>query len=334
MFIFALEYGKIYYMTNKIKRILKDIKSIKIQGATNIAKASIGALFEFSKKFKSKDIKSFGKEVEEIANELAWARPDEPLNQNLLNFILKNFKKDKNKDISKRIVNFQKFCRDALDMILKNEESITANGIKLMDKIYERKGDKVLIFTHCNSSSVGKILTGAYKTGIAVKVYDSETRPRFQGRILAKYLAKAGVDVTMMTDSAAPFVISKNDPDRIDIDMVIIGADVVGMDGSVLNKIGSYSLALAAKSAGVPFYAATSLVKVRKDIISYRNLEIEKRDPTELWQRSLKGLKVVNYAFDTVPPKYITGFITEFGIIKPKEIKKTVIKNYKDIFKN
>jgi methylthioribose-1-phosphate isomerase len=160
---------------------------------------------------------------------------------------------------------------------------------------------------------------------------------------MAKNLMKNAIDVTMMTDSAAPFVISRNDPDKINIDLIIIGADVIGLDGSVLNKIGSYSLALAAKNSRIPFYSATSLLKVRKDIDSYREIDIEKRDPTELWPaaakamagklQSLKGIKAINYAFDTVPPEYITGLITEFGILKPKEVKKKAIKKYKEVFK-
>jgi len=340
-------YAKISYMITNINKVVKDIKSIKIQGATNIAKASIGALFDFSKGFSGSSFAVFAREAEKFSKQLSWVRPDEPLNQNLLALIIAKSKSDKGGNIKEKTANFQNYCSKALGLISKNEELITANGVRLIKKIYAKKKRTMNIFTHCNSSSVFKIIFGAHKSGIPVKVYDSETRPRYQGRIMAKNLAKNGIDVTMMTDSAAPFVISPNDPDKIDIDLVIIGADVIGMDGSVLNKIGSYSLALAAKNASVPFYAAASLLKMRKDIASYREIEIEKRDPTELWpffsvsrrirsgkQKSLKGVKAFNYAFDTVPPKYITGLITEFGILKPKDIKRAAKKNYEEIFRN
>lgn len=330
-------------MAANIKKILADIKSIKIQGATNIAKSSIGALFDFSKNFSGRNTAVFLREAEKLTEEFSWARPDEPLNQNLLAFIIVKSKNDKSADIKEKTANFQKFCQDSLGLISKNEELITANGIKLIEKIQKKKllslrgasrrrSNLMNIFTHCNSSSVFKIIFGAYKAGIPVKVYDSETRPRFQGRIMAKYLAKAGISVTMMTDSAAPFVISKNDPDKIDIDLIIVGADVISEDGAILNKIGSYSLALAAKNANVPFYTAASLLKTRKDIDSYKDIKIEKRNPKEVWAGSRKNVNVLNYAFDTVPPEYITGLITEFGIIKPKDVKKTAVKNYKEIF--
>ncbi len=315
------------------KKILADIRSIKIQGATNIAKASIGAMFDFGKNSIEKNPDVFMKKAEFLAKEFSWARPDEPLNQNLLAFITGKSKKNKRADIKRKKANFQKYCREALDLISKNEELITDNGVKLIKKKYSKKKKPVNIFTHCNSSSVFKIIFGAHEAGIPVKIYDSETRPRFQGRIMAEHLVKKGIDVTMMTDSAAPFVISKNDPDGIDIDLVIVGADVISEDGAILNKIGSYSLALAAKNAPVPFYVAASLLKLRRVFENFRAIKIEKRDPTELWQHSLKGIKAVNYAFDTVPPEYISGLITEFGILKPKNVKKTAMKNYKEVFK-
>ncbi len=333
-------------MEKKIDKTLKDIKSIKIQGATNIAKASIGALFDFSKDFTGRNTAVFLREAEKMAEKFSWARPDEPLNQNLLALIIAKSKKDRSVDIKEKIANFQKYCKEALDLILRNEDLVTENGVELIKKIHKRKllslresahwrrrSNPVTIFTHCNSSSVFKIIFGAHQVGIPVRVYDSETRPRFQGRIMAKHLVKSGIDVTMMTDSAAPFVISKNDPDKIDIDLVIIGADVISEDGAILNKIGSFSLSLAAKNAKVPFYTAASLLKVRKDLDSYREIDIEKRDPTELWVRSLKGIKAINYAFDTVPPEYIGGLITEFGILEPKDVKKMAVKNYKSVFK-
>ncbi len=315
-----------------IDKTIKDIKSIKIQGATNIAKASIGALFDFSKNYSGRNSAVFLREAEKLAEKFSWARPDEPLNQNLLALIIEKSKNDKSADVKEKRENFQKYCKEVLGLILRNEELVTMNGVRLIKTIYSKKKKPVIIFTHCNSSSVFKIIFSAHQAGIPVKVYDSETRPRFQGRIMAKHLAKFGIDVTMMTDSAAPFVISKNDPDKIDIDLVIIGADVIGEDGAILNKIGSYSLALAAKNAGVSFYTAASLLKLRPDLDNYREINIEKRDPTELWSKSLKGIKAINYAFDTVPPEYLSGLITEFGILKPKEVKKTAVKNYKEIF--
>lgn len=328
-------------MVNNINKTIRDIKSIKIQGATNIAKASIGALLDLSKCFKvgalpkipNCKICNFLRVAEISSNKLAWARPDEPLNQNLINLIMLKLEKDKNKSVEKRISEFRFSCQKALDLISINEQLITSNGVELIKKIHNKKKKPVAVFTHCNSSSVMRILITAHKTGVPIKVYNSETRPLFQGRIMAKALSRAGIKTTMMIDDAAPFVISKNDPDKINIDLVIIGADVVGADGSVLNKIGSYSLSVVSKENGIPFYSATSLLKLRKDIDTYKEIKIEKRNFKEVWTESFKNLKVLNYAFDTVPPENLTGLITEFRVLKPKDVKKTAAIKYKGIFK-
>lgn len=325
-------------MDRYCQNIIRDIKSIKIQGATNIAKASIGTLSLVSNNFLPYTPKKFISEISKIAHKLAWARPDEPLNQNLIKYIITKLHYDKNNNVKIKIQKFQAICCEALSLISQNERAITENGINLINKIYKSKNRAknrgvVNIFTICRSSSVANILIGAQKKKIPLQIYNSETRPRYQGRIMSKTLTKAGIKVMMMTDSAAPFVISKNDPDNIDIDLVIIGLDVMSLDGSILNKIGSYSITLSAKNSHIPVYVAASLLKLKPDFASYKDIKIEKRDPTELWQKSLKGLKVLNYAFDTVPPDYITGFITEAGIIKPKDIKKSAYKNYKEIFK-
>lgn len=321
-------------MGTNIDKVARDIKSIKIQGATNIAKASIGALFNFSKKFKNKNKKEFLSEIKKNGRKLAWARPDEPLNQNIINYLIRKLEEDKTVESDKAVANFQHSCRETLNLVFENEKLITKNGIKLIKDVFEKRDGKepVIIFTYCNSSSVSNILIGAHKSGIPIKVYNSETRPKFQGRILAKNLVKKGIDLTMTVDSAMPFLISKINQDNINADMIIIGVDMIALDGSALNKVGSYSLALSAKNSHVPFYVAGTLLKTCQDIETYKKVEIEKRKAFEVWHGAVRGLKIINYAFDIVPENFITGFITEFGILKPSDIKKVAVKNYKEIF--
>lgn len=317
-------------MEQDIESVINDIRSIKIQGATNIAKASIGALLSLSERLETSEPSVYTKEIKGAAERLAWARPDEPLDQNLLKFLTAKLEKEKNEDVGEMISSFRRSAKEVLEMIAKNEALITDAGTNLIKKIHVAKNRPVNIFTHCNSSSVFRILAGAHSVKIPLKVYNCETRPKYQGRIMAENLAKSGINVTMMTDSTAPFVISKNDPDNIDIDIVILGADVVSKDGAILNKIGSYSLALAAKNSGVPLYSATTLLKIGKDIGSFRDMKIEKRDPSELGHDLLKELDVLNFAFDTVPPEYITGLVTEFGILRPDQVGETAEKEYKE----
>lgn len=321
-------------MNAKIKKTMMDIKSIKIQGATNIAKASVGALSDLSKKLKNQKINLFLSEIEKSARELSLARPNEPLNQNIMNFLVSQLEKDKNCQVKILAGNFQNRCKEILRLISRNEKLIAENGAELLKQAYRNKKKPLNVFTHCNSSAVSNMLLKAREEEIPLKVYNSETRPKFQGKILAECLGKKGIKVTMTVDSAAPFLISRIDPDNIDADLVVIGCDEIASDGSVLNKIGSYSLSLSAKNAEIPLYVTGTLLKLGKNISSYKEFKIEKRSAFEIWRKRTRNLKILNYAFDIVPSEYIAGFITEFGILKPKDVRKIALKNYGGIFES
>ncbi|MFH1366666.1 MAG: translation initiation factor eIF-2B subunit, partial [Patescibacteria group bacterium] len=207
-----------------------------------------------------------------------------------------------------------------------------------LENIIVKKGAGLLkpgenIFTHCHSSLVEKIFVEAKNRKKRFHVYNSETRPLFQGRITSNNLVKNQIKVTQVCDSAAAFFISDHSGDDIRINKVFLGADVVGLNGWAVNKIGSFGLALAAWESKIPLYVAASLLKI--DTLSKKRITIplEKRDSSEIWPEAPKGLSLENYAFDYIPSKFITGFITEFGLIKPKDIAKTVKKYYPDLFK-
>lgn len=178
--------------------------------------------------------------------------------------------------------------------------------------------------THCHSGSVIKILVEAHKQGKKIQVYNTETRPLYQGRKTSQDLVKAGVPDIMITDDIAPFFVDNVYEPNIDIDMVIIGSDAIKINGDIYNKVGSFGIALSARHSKIPVYIVGSLLKVDTE----NSVKIEQRSGQELRADAPKGLKIVNYAFDMVPAKFITGIITEYGIIKPKDIKKTVKKHY------
>jgi len=128
----------------------------------------------------------------------------------------------------------------------------------------------------------------------------------------------------MIVDDAAPFFVDNIYESHVDIDMVVIGCDNIKIDGSIYNKIGSFAIALSAWHSKIPVYVVGSLTKVDMD----KQVEIEKRSGKEIRPEAPKGLEIINYAFDMVPAKFITGIITQYGIIKPKDLKKAVKKHY------
>ncbi|RLG41061.1 MAG: S-methyl-5-thioribose-1-phosphate isomerase, partial [Thermoproteota archaeon] len=122
--------------------------------------------------------------------------------------------------------------------------------------------------------------------------------------------------VTLIVDGASGYVMRE-----IGVDLVLVGADRILRDGTVFNKIGTYNLAIIAKEHGVPFYsvAPTStfdLKSSREDVI------IEQRNPAEITEIkgiriAPKGINVLNPAFDMTPPEYLSGILTEKGILRP-----------------
>ena len=102
------------------------------------------------------------------------------------------------------------------------------------------------IMTHCHSGSVVKTLTTARDQGKKIHVYNTETRPLYQGRRTSNDLVAAGVPDTMITDDTAPFFVDNIYDSEVDIDMVIIGSDCIKLNGDVFNKVGSFAIAMAA----------------------------------------------------------------------------------------
>ena len=149
-------------------------------------------------------------------------------------------------------------------------------------------------------------------------VYATETRPLLQGARLTSWeLAQEGIPVTLLTDGAAPWLLSSQD-----ISAVVVGADRIAANGDVANKVGTYGLALAAARHGVPVYVAAPLSTVDPETATGGEVIIEHRSPEEV--TSLRGLAMApegvsawNPAFDVTPAELVTALITEAGVIRP-----------------
>jgi len=182
------------------------------------------------------------------------------------------------------------------------------------------------ILTHCNA---GGLATADYGTALAVmyaaqeaglnpRVYADETRPLLQGARLTTWeLMRRGVDVTLICDSMAAQVMREGR-----IDAVVVGADRITARGDAVNKIGTYSVALAAQAHDIPFYVAAPSSTFDLTLDSGLEVEIEQRDPTEITdgfgrRTAPDDVKVYNPAFDATPAELITAIICERGIIKP-----------------
>jgi len=286
-----------------VEEIARDIKSIRIQGATNVALATLeGMRIEFEQAGKIKNVLRIG-------TLLANTRTNEPMARNSVKYI--KFATNKGVLIDDAIADYERLIKDA-------KSDIRKMGASILNK-YK------VILTHCHSSTSTGIIIDAFKNNPDLKVVSTETRPKYQGRITSEELFEAGVDVTMIVDSAsASFIV---DDRYLPVEAIIIGADELLKNGSVINKVGSYQMALASEDGKDEFYVATSLLKLDPD----RDIvfpEIEIRDAEEVWGEAPRGMKIINPSFEVVPGKLITGLITELGLIKPGEVLSSAKKLY------
>ncbi len=186
-----------------------------------------------------------------------------------------------------------------LERLQKEEAAIAENGAGLIR-------DGMAVFTHCHSSSAVGVLREAHRRGVHFKVFNTETRPRFQGRITATELAAEGIQVVHMVDSAAKYALDG-------ADLFLFGADAVLPSGYLINKVGTGIFCVVASRYDVPTYCATHTLKVVRDVADE---SVEQRDPAEVWPDAPPGVLVLNPAFDKVHLKYVTAFVTERGLLK------------------
>jgi len=301
-----------------IKTTAEDIKTIKIQWATNIAKAGIDILAKEIKKQNFSSVKEFDTFLKQAIVIIKQARATEPMLFNGLKYCLASYKNliAKKADLKTITTKLFQACKTYVGDIEREEALRPLIGAKLIKK-------NMNVMTHCHSWSVVKLLITAHKQDKKIHVFNTETRPLYQWRTTSQDLIKAWVPDTMITDDSAPFFVDNLYESDTHIDIVIIGSDAIKMDGSVYNKIWSFSIALAARHSKIPVYIVGSLTKIDTE----NTVKIEKRSGKELRPEAPKALNIINYAFDMVPAKFITGIITEYGVIKPKDIKKAVKKH-------
>ncbi len=282
-------------------KIVKGIKNLKIQGAEKIAMAAVEAFSQKLAKIRNR------KKLAKYMTELISLRPTEPALRNALKFCYENFENTP-----------PNVCKVAKNHFKKSQELIAEYGAK---KIH----DGMIVFTHCHSSTVEAILIKAHKQGKKFEVYNTETRPRFQGRITAANLAKAGIKVTHFVDSAGRTAMKR-------ADIFLFGCDAITSEGKIINKIGTEFLAEFANKARIPSYSCTNSWKFDPQTLYGFEEKIEERDPNEVWKNPPKGVKIFNPAFEIVAPDIITGVITEIGITKPETLVLEVQKKYPWMF--
>jgi ribose 1,5-bisphosphate isomerase len=294
-----------------IEQIIKDIKDLKIQGAENIAKAGVEAVSELllTSIF---DQKKIYQDLIALRQRIESARPTEPCLRNTMTLLFMDVNENNVKDQMKKNIENA------------NDHFKTTNS--LISEFGSRKiKNGMVVFTHCHSSAVMDILKEAKRKKINFKVKNTETRPLFQGRLTASELAKEGIPVEHFVDSAGRLAVKESD-------MMLIGADAITSEGYVINKIGSELFAETAFKKNVPVYVCTDSWKFDIKTVFCYDEEIEKRHEEEVWKERPKGVKISNYAFESISPELITGIISELGVYNPYTFILEMERNYPWLF--
>ena len=248
------------------------------------------------------------KDIEKTANKLRKTRPTAYDLFYAIGYMVKKIKNGEEPLVA---------ADEYADDIVNRCKKIGINGEKLI------KND-MKILTHCNAGALATVDYGtalapfriAHNNGKKFFVYVDETRPRCQGLLTAWELKQEGIAHEIIVDNAAGYFMKNGE-----IDMVITGADRIAKNGDFANKIGTYEKAVIAKENDIPFYVAAPISTFDKTIEDGDQIVIEERGKDELSKINGKiimpeWVKVRNPAFDVTPGKYVSGFITEEGIVK------------------
>lgn len=293
----------------EVIKIANDIKTMKIRGAGKIARAAAEALKIAAQKYElKKDVRQFINYIDNVAKLLISTRPTAVSLPNAIMYVTSRLRKARPISVN-----------EAIDVIIEAANEFINYSLTATKRIgiigSHRILDGDVILTHCNSSAALSIIIHAYKQGKNIRVYATETRPKFQGHITAKILLSENIDVTLIPDTAIRYVMKK-------IDKVIVGADTIAANGAVVNKIGTSNIALAAHEARVRVFVASETYKFSPATVIGELVEIEERDPREVvdveFLRNNPKVIVRNPAFDVTPPEYIDAIITEEGLIPPQ----------------
>lgn len=289
-----------------IDELIEEIRRDNRSGAAELTRRAVQVLSLLVNSEKSKDAAWLRNEIRRVSRALAAAQPSMASIINLANqiFIISarsNRAKTIRSDIKRQL-------KETLARQGRSVQRIARNFLKVID-------GRNQVVTYSYSSTVIRALIYAHKRGEKFKVVCSEARPICEGVRAAERLADAGIDVILVTDAALLGFIPQ-------ADMVAVGADCV-TDSWLVNKVGTYALALIARSNRVPFYCLASEDKLLAPEL-YALYKNPPRDHREILARKPKNVQVLNYYFEATPLKLLSALITENGVLAVKDVRRRI----------
>ncbi|MBC8590794.1 S-methyl-5-thioribose-1-phosphate isomerase [Wansuia hejianensis] len=308
-----------YFQCNNYKDVEFAIKDMVVRGAPAIgATAAYGAVLA-AKEFIELDKENFLKKLDCALEILNNSRPTAV---NLM-WAIRRMKNLVYKNRESSVAEIYRKLKEEADIIYKEDVATNKAMAKYGNEIVPQNAR---ILTHCNAGALATVAYGtalgvireAYYGGKEIFVYADETRPRLQGgKLTAWELIQENIPCKLIPDSVAPTLIRDGK-----IDLILVGADRIALNGDTANKIGTFMLSVAAKVYNIPFYIVAPTTTIDFDIEKGDEIEIEERDIMEVThingvRIAPENIEVYNPAFDVTPWENITGIITEKGIVRP-----------------
>jgi ribose 1,5-bisphosphate isomerase len=293
---------KLMFVTETAEKI----KSMEIRGAGRIAREAAEALRRHATEIRAENLMFFQHEMDTAAQILIATRPTAVSLPNAVHIVMSGLERavtleEARNGVISRAEQFIHSSRHAV-------ENISQFGAR-----HIRDGDTLL--THCNSEAALGCIIEAHRSGKEIEVFATEVRPRNQGYVTIRTLNDAGIKTNFIVDSAVRSFIHE-------VDLVIVGADAVTVNGAVVNKIGTSQVAHTAHEARVNVLVAAETYKFAPRTIIGELITIEERAGNEILTdeiaRTLPQVTVRNPAFDVTPAEYIDLIVTEAGAIPPQ----------------
>ena len=305
-----------------LEKTIAEIKSLKIQGASLVARSAVEALGKEMLSSKATSRAAFLKQLHIAAIKLKNSRPTEPALRNALRFVLVRTKQCSGEPPQlKRVV--EREVKEYEQNAFRTKKLIAEYGAKLVP-------DGGSVLTHCHSNTVMEVLRKAKASGKKFEVFCTESRPLYQGHKTTRDLTKAGIKTTLIVDSASQYALRM----MRDTDVVMVGSDAITSRGDLINKIGTATIAIVAREHDKDLYSCTGVHKFDPLTLWGESEPIEMRDKTEILdsktakqkQIAYSKLKILNPAFDLTPARFVEAYVTELGVIPPQAMLNRVWK--------
>jgi len=292
----------------EIISLIEEIKKDKTHGASQLARQAVEVLKITAERSQADNLNEFQLEQREVGERLMSARP---AMAPVFNIVARLLKAISQKSVEMDLPSIRRFTISRADEVIGKSRQAIAQIAQYGSELIA-VGDRIM--THSYSSTVVAVLKEAFTKYRNIEVITTRSGPGRTGEKIAQELEYYGIPVTFIDDAAMGLYL-------LTVSKVVVGADRVCADGKVINGIGTYQLALAAKMAGIPFYVFCETLKFDPRLKG-DEVDLEEKDTSEVvgLGRLPPKVRVRNPYFDITPLELVTGIVTENGLLTPEKV--------------